>query len=99
MRDQYGRITPDFDAWKKLGWVCTEIHENCYTLSKENDNSYWEFEQIYFDFEQDSDSPKVTKERLSMEASRNAILDFTPEEQEQVNKDLANYYEEIKKGL
>lgn len=93
MRDRYNRITPNFEAWEKLGWVCEEIHEQTYTLGKTND-SYYDFEQIVFEFDETSnDSPKVWKERISIDGCK--VLDFTKEEQIQVDKDIKNFYEEI----
>ena len=95
MRDMYNRITPDFEAWEKLGWICEEIHEQTFTLGKPNDCHY-DFEQIVFELDDTLDSPKVWKERISIDGCK--VLDFTEEEQIQVNKDLENYYKEIKRN-
>ena len=96
MRDCYNRITPNFEEWKKLGWICTEIHEQTFTLSRPND-CHLDFDQIVFELDEEDKNPRVWKENISLDGWRR--LDFTPEEQLQVNKDIQNYYEEIKNNL
>ena len=96
MRDCYNRITPNFEEWEKLGWVCTEVHEQTFTLSRPNDYPL-DFDQIVFELNEEDKTPRVWKENISLDGCRK--LDFTPDEQLQVNKDIQNYYEEIKNNL
>ena len=91
MRDSYGRITPDFEAWKKLGYKLEETHENTYTLCNDPDN-YFDYINIYCDYD---DEPEYVKEHLIFPDSR--LEDFTPEEKAQIEKDIANWKKEMKK--
>ena len=91
MRDCYNRITPNFEEWEKLGWICTEIHEQTFTLSRPED-THWDFTQIVFELGDDTESPKVWKERISLYSCGEEP--FTAEEQALVDADIKNYYEE-----
>ena len=96
MRDQYGRITPDFEAWEKLGYYVEEIHENTYTLT--NSDNMMDFIYIIADYEtydNTSGLPEYTKEHY--EGLNNHLEDFTEAEQNQIRLDIENFKTETKK--
>lgn len=93
MRDEYGRITPDFKAWEKLGYKLEEVHENTYTLCNDP-NNYYDFVNISCEYDADGE-PEYSKERFVFPDSR--LEDFTPEEKAQIEKDIANWKKEMKK--
>lgn len=97
MRDSYGRITPDFEAWKKLGYKLEGTHEHYYTLTNDPDNFY-DFIIIACDYESNGTlnfEPNYSKEHYQFPDSW--LEDFTEEEKAQIEKDIANWKKEMKK--
>lgn len=96
MKDKYGRITPDFDAWEKLGYHVGEIHENTYTLT--NSDDAYDFVNIVADYDAnctDSGLPEYSKEHFEFPDSR--LEDFTEAEQNQIELDIENFKAESAK--
>lgn len=96
MRDKYGRITPDFEAWKRLGYHLEEVHENTYTLT--NSDNVYDFINIVAEYDTeytDSGLPEYSKEHF--EFSESTLDDFTEAEQALIKLDIENYKSEIKK--
>lgn len=103
MRDEYGRITPDFKAWEKLGWKLVEIHEQTYTFESKDSDAPWYWKTITAEYDTDlTDSHKpeyvVWVETFSMSdpAECGSYEDtFTNAEKEQIEKDVKNWEEEM----
>ena len=96
MRDRYGRITPDFAAWEKLGYHVREIHENTYTLT--NSDDAYDFVNIVADYDTyytDSGLPEYSKEHFEFPDSH--LEDFTEAEQNQIKLDIENFKSESAK--
>lgn len=87
MRDKYNRITPDLEAWDKLGYIVSEIHEDTWTL-EDKDASFSDFTHIVVDYDEDEE-PEYTKEQFTFPDSK--LVPFTDAEQEQIQKDIANW--------
>lgn len=97
MRDKYGRITPDFEAWEKLGYKSIDIHEHYYTLSNDPYNCY-DFIIIACDYESNGTldfKPRYSKEHYQF--PEKWLEEFTPEEQAQIEKDIKNWEVETRK--
>ena len=92
MRDKYGRIIPDFDAWKKLGYYLEEIHENTYTLT--NSDDAYNFVNVIAEYDTDSGLPEYSKEHFEFPDSN--LEDFTEAEQNQIKLDIENFKLETK---
>ena len=96
MRDRYGRITPDFAAWEKLGYRVAEIHENTYTLT--NSDDAYDFVNIVADYDTyytDSGLPEYSKEHFEFPDSH--LEEFTEAEQNQIKLDIENFKSESAK--
>ena len=89
MRDEYGRIMPDVEAWEKLGYYLGEIHANTYTFF--NSNSCYCFSTIVAEYDTDT-LPIYTKDRF--EFPINWLEDFTKEELKQIELDIKNFKNE-----
>lgn len=96
MRDIYGRITPDFEAWEKLGYRFEEIHAETYTLTDSND--FRDFTNIVAEYDPnytENGLPKYTKTHFFY--PYNSTLEpFSPAELEQIKKDIDNFKKEVK---
>lgn len=98
MKDEYGRITPDFQAWEKLGYCVGEIHENTYTLCNSDDP--YDFINITAEYDTDctdSGLPEYSKEHFEFPDSH--LEDFTEAELNQIKLDIENYKLETKNNL
>ena len=95
MRDRYGEITPDFDAWEKLGYYLEEIHSRTYTLCNLDGDQY-DFIHIVASYDAELSEPEYTKEHFSLfiNAPRCEEEKFTPEEQKQIELDIENFKKE-----
>lgn len=95
MRDEYGRITPNFEAWEKLGYHLEDIHSQTYTLTDSND--FYDFTRIiaeYAPYCTENGLPEYTKEHFIYPNSE--LEPFTPAELEQIKKDIDNFKKEMK---
>lgn len=95
MRDEYGRITPDFEAWEKLGYHFVDIHAETYTLT--DSNNPYDFINIvaeYAPYCTENGLPEYTKEHFMYPNSR--LEPFTIDELEQIKKDIDNFKNEMK---
>lgn len=96
MRDKYGRITPNFEAWKKLGYYLEEVHENTYTLTNSDDP--YDFINIVAEYNTDyTDSGLPEYSKKHFEFPECALEDFTEAEQNQIKLDIENFKLETKK--
>lgn len=89
MRDKYGRITPDFQAWERLGYFLGETHAKTYTFF--NSTSRYCFSTIIAEYDTDT-LPTYTKERF--EFPKNWLEDFTEAELKQIKLDIENFKRE-----
>lgn len=97
MRDRYGEITPDFDAWEKLGYYLEEIHSHTYTLCNLDGDQY-DFIHIVASYNTELREPEYTKEHFSLFINdpRCEEEKFTPEELNQIKLDIENFKKEKK---
>lgn len=97
MRNEYGEITPDFDAWEKLGYYLEEIHSHTYTLCNLDGDQY-DFIHIVASYDAELSEPEYTKEHFSLfiNDSRCEEEKFTPEELNQIKLDIENFKKEKK---
>lgn len=98
MRNEYGEITPDFEAWEKLGYYLEETHSHTYTLCNVDGDQY-DFIHIVASYDAELSEPEYTKEHFSlwMSGPRCESEPFTPDEQKQIELDIENFKEENKK--
>lgn len=95
MRNEYGEIIPDFEAWEKLGYYLEEIHSRTYTLCNIDGDQY-DFIHIVASYNTELSEPEYTKEHFSLfiNAPRCEEEKFTPEELNQIKLDIENFKKE-----
>jgi len=96
MRDKFGRIAPDFEAWEKLGYhLISDIHSTLFTLVDSED--YYCYNKVVAEYDPDCTEnglPEYTKEEKIF--SNVKSIPFTPDELEQIKKDTDNFKKEVK---
>lgn len=95
MRDEYGRITPDFEAWKKLGYHLYRSYGQTYTLVKPVNHHVYDLirAECYPEYIEKGIPNYSKSEVVSIHIKS---IPFTPAELEQIKKDIDNFKKEMK---
>lgn len=92
MLDKYGEITPDFEAWEKLGYYLEEIHSHTYTFCKIDKEDMYDFIRIVAEYDNKLNEPEYTKEHFTAFSSK--LEEFTQNELNQIGLDIENFKKE-----